>query len=293
MKPISAHWVTIPEEKIHTPASSVPVAKAAQAPSDDAPVGHKLFWGIGFVVMIVVATALLAPKETLNLLQGNLFETTTDTGTVATTTPDAGIQPLTLLPAQTGGQATTDTTPATPETVVQNDVAVVPQTDATTIQVEPISNENSALLEQLNQQVEAIKNNTVLEPVRPSAPEAPVVTPVVTTPEVITVDTPVVAPIVTPPVPVPTPVPAPVQTGYKPNTHTVTVTPAQMLAKNEATVQAKQGSAISAGAPAPTTDLSGVGATPDSGPREVLMMCLALTFLSMFGYKAARAHARR
>ena len=66
----STHWVTIPEEKVHTPASSGKSAKR----SGSAPVKNKVFWGAAFVVLVVFTFALLAPRQMANILQGNLFE---------------------------------------------------------------------------------------------------------------------------------------------------------------------------------------------------------------------------
>lgn len=299
MKPNATNWVTIPEEKIHTPVSAPAATQRVQAAAaDDAPVAHKIFWGIGFVVMIVIATGLLAPKETLKLLQGNLFETT---GEATPAGSDEGIQPLTLLPASTEGAAET-TAPVVAETPgTTSEEAVIPSTEATTIQVEPIavtpvpvtdttSPENLALLEQLNQQVQAVNQNIATPEVRPSAPE--VVTPVVTAPEAVI---PEVVTAVPEPVPAPAPIPVPTstQTTYKANTHVASKTPAQVLAQNEAAVQAKQGSAVGTVTPDYSANLGNVNATPESGPRETLLMALALTFLSMFGYKFARSYSRR
>ncbi len=63
------NWITIPDEKNHTPASGKAKSQGA------VPVKNKLFWGVGFIVLIFAAFALLAPSQFSQLLQGNLFDT--------------------------------------------------------------------------------------------------------------------------------------------------------------------------------------------------------------------------
>ncbi len=63
------NWITIPDEKIHTPASGQSKSQGGSQ------VKNKLFWGIGFIVLIFAAFALLAPSQFSQLLQGNLFDT--------------------------------------------------------------------------------------------------------------------------------------------------------------------------------------------------------------------------
>jgi len=64
------HWITI-EEDGHIPK---PPKQKNQSQKSDNTVTNKWFWGIGFVVVVVAALGLVAPKQFANLLQGNMLQ---------------------------------------------------------------------------------------------------------------------------------------------------------------------------------------------------------------------------
>jgi len=69
-------WITIPDEATHASTDSPMLEAAIQEfgskPSDK--VGNKVFWGVGFAVLIAFISLLLAPQQFASLLQGNLFD---------------------------------------------------------------------------------------------------------------------------------------------------------------------------------------------------------------------------
>jgi len=106
----SAQWITIPEASLHTPVSEVAKAPKPKAGSPDL-VKNKLFWGIGFVVVIVAAFAVLSPGQFSKLLQGNaLF----DTSGVSSDQTTGVIPPLSLVGQQTSGTTNPSGTAVTP-----------------------------------------------------------------------------------------------------------------------------------------------------------------------------------
>ena len=64
----TTNWITIPDEKLHTPADSAAKKKGPEHAI------NKWFWGIAFVVVIVITFALLAPSQFNQLLRGSLFD---------------------------------------------------------------------------------------------------------------------------------------------------------------------------------------------------------------------------
>jgi len=117
----STHWVTIPEETIHTPASGH--SKKGENMSGKS----KLFWGAGFIVLVIVTVALLAPQQMANILQGNLFE-------------QSGFQPLEIIPEEEPVAELTEEPEEEPVTEEPEDVTVVEaETEAVSIQIEPVA----------------------------------------------------------------------------------------------------------------------------------------------------------
>ncbi|MBU0578187.1 hypothetical protein KJ742_05000 [Patescibacteria group bacterium] len=278
----SSHWVTIPEETVHTPVSKTPKK------SKQGPVKNKLFWGAGFVVLVIFTFALVAPNQMASLLQGNLFDQ---------------YEGLNIVPDDIADEGVTDTTETVPaETDTGEDalegVVVEAETEAVSIQIEPVVTEggegeegtsdleaeldaNRQLLEELSQQIaefkeqgeatgEALEDLTAIVAdeisegdLRPAAS-----------------DTAAAA----------TTTLGQTTTGYRINTHTVTITPQEALLQNTAQYQAQLAAATT------TADysaqLSTVSTTPDSGPKESLLIALALAFVSLLGWrmlKIARA----
>ncbi|MBU1017596.1 hypothetical protein KKA33_01050 [Patescibacteria group bacterium] len=66
-----ANWITIPEETLHTPVSKM--SKKQKGDSSDS-VRNKIFWGVGFVIMIIAVFAVMAPAQFNELIKGSLFD---------------------------------------------------------------------------------------------------------------------------------------------------------------------------------------------------------------------------
>jgi hypothetical protein len=322
----STHWVTIPEEAIHTPASKSAARESAMSGKG------KLFWGTSFAALVLVIAVLLAPQEMANLLQGNLFDQTGLPATTETVSEDK--QPVEIadaeaitettgqsLTGQSDGQSDTEQVtaqPAAEQPGVQPSGATFtqPETEAVSIQVEPIKpadsgqqnpaedgvntaaqgeavttggikeelDANKKLLEQLSQQVAEFKEKdqqktAIIEDltkiaqgqtadIHSSAPETDAAIPAaVTTTATI----------------------GQVQTGYRVNTHTVQITPYQALQQNTMRFQAQQQiSGTSMTAEDYSAQLAQAKGTPESGPREAILIALSVTFLSLIGWKIGK-----
>jgi len=285
----STHWVTIPEEVIHTPASK-PARKRGGMSGKS-----KLFWGAGFVVVVIVTVALLAPQQMANILQGNLFE-------------QSGFQPLEVIPEGEPAEEAVEE-PAEETVTGPEDVTVVEaETEAVSIQIEPVTVEepaeqpaepvteepaeeagtiqeeldaNRQLLEQLSQQIAEFKEKDeekteIIEDlagivqdqingtVRPSAPT--------TLPPAVATTTAI----------------GQVPMGYRINTHTVQITPHQVLQQNTAQLQAQQIALADITAADYSAQLAQADGIPDTGPKEALLLTLTLVFIALLGWKIAR-----
>ena len=132
----TTHWITIPDEKLHTPVSGEGQAMEGKEKTGEKPVRYKFLWGIGFVILIVAVFALLAPSQFSALLRGSLFETAgvneeelkinlipekqAETPTETPAIPEKEVQPATEEPTVTKPQeeaVAISVTPVTPETV--------------------------------------------------------------------------------------------------------------------------------------------------------------------------------
>ena len=313
----TTHWVTIPEEAIHTPASKPSPKTGKMTPAG------KFFWGAGFVIVIVITAALVAPKQMANLLQGNLFE-------------QSGITPLNVVPTENPAAETTTTEQPAAEQPAETptqpaDVTVVqPETEAVTVQVEPVATEqpapaettttgtttpavvteqpvaettevaagttevpgaikdeldaNRKLLEELSKQVTEFKekdaektkiiedltgivqDQTTGENLHPAPTE--------TLPPAVTTTTAL----------------GQVPTGYKVNAHTVKITPYQALQQNTAQMETGQAGAYAGSVTQQeyNAQLARAQGTPESGPKEILLITMALTFAAMLGWKISK-----
>jgi len=132
MKKQKTNWVTVADG-----SSSAVVPKAKQsskntnASNDQAPVKNKLFWGAGFVSVIVFALVLVAPQELASILKGDLFDGTgLNVIPVEETVKNENVQDS----PEVEDESTVDSLP-------DNQPVVEAQTDAVSIQIEPISTE--------------------------------------------------------------------------------------------------------------------------------------------------------
>ncbi len=138
------NWITIPEEKVHTPVSKTSGKKEKDSGGN---MRNKLFWGIGFVVMAIAVFAVLAPTQFNTLLRGSLFDAE------GVDTPVASPEDL-LSPNQQEGEdseeneeeggvsdeempAEADEEP--PEENYVEEPVVQPEEEAVDISVEPVS----------------------------------------------------------------------------------------------------------------------------------------------------------
>jgi len=308
----TSHWVTIPDETLHTPVSK-PHKKADPA---QAPVQNKLFWGMGFVVLVLFSSALLAPKQFASILQGNLFDSggfqvVPDDQTALVVNPNGD-----QLPVETVSDAPKEIVVPEP-TATENNQVVEAETDAIAIQIEPIKTQettepvvnepadtvanetpvdtgiqneldaNQKLLQELAQQVQDIKMEadtkdqliqelmdkaTTPVDLKPSATEIPVV------------NTPVVA--------TTTLGQQPSAIGYRFNTHVVSETPQMVLARNTAKLASQPTVSIDESQQQIySSQLSNAQGTPESGPKEAVMIAFMLTFAALLTWKMRKMTA--
>lgn len=301
----NTQWVTIPEETIHTPVSAAG-AKPRDRKKADAPVQHKFFWGVGFVVVIIVSFAMLAPQQFGAIVQGNLF----DAPGVDVPKADSPVSPLSVLPAKgPEAAAEADAAPVAAPVMDKNETVVQPETAPVTIAINPVStpketvaetastpvpaaepetaeqtalqqelDQNKQLLEELKKQVADLKTaqNTDLRSAAPSNGQAvPVVSSTVGTAATAAVGQSAVA-----------------QPNYRLNTHRVAVTPQAVLQQNltgGAVYQSVGTSSVpTVGNPSYSANLTRAQGTPESGPREVMAIAFLMTFFALLGWKARR-----
>lgn len=296
----STQWVTIPEEKIHTPVSNPEKRPGTKPQTKALAVRHKFFWSVGFVAVVIMSFAMLAPQQFGSIIQGNLFDAP---GVEAPDLAQA-IRPIDVLPNAV--EPVTDSTQeaSIPAPLVTESNVVQPETTAVDVQVTPVtplepvepadrapaqSNDllaqeleaNKKLIEELQKQVETMQQGAFqgltpqafMPPVvsqflptvnlRPSAPEAAEVTANLG-------QTAIGGP-------------------YKVNTHKSPFDPRTVLEQNRAAgryVIRAPAPLSAAGVPYYQADLSRVKGTPDSGPREVITVALLMTFALVVGWKA-------
>jgi len=154
------NWITIPDEKIHTPVSGQTETRKDAKKSGDRPVTNKILWGMGFVVLVFTAFALLAPGQFSALLKGSLFDTagvsedqlkidlipdkTEKTDTTATTEGATGeIAAAAAQTDESNGTAEVGTGNGTPETAPgtsdQSENVVKPEEEPVSISVTPVT----------------------------------------------------------------------------------------------------------------------------------------------------------
>lgn len=135
----STHWITIPDEILHTPASDKGKKGAKKSGKQD--VKNKLLWGVGFAVIIVVAFALLAPDQFNTLLKGSLFDTSgvTEEQKKISLIPKKTTTTTTTTSTDSTTGATTGSTTGTTTTTTSTDSTVKPEEKAVSISVTPVS----------------------------------------------------------------------------------------------------------------------------------------------------------
>ncbi|MBU0727736.1 hypothetical protein KKA95_03555 [Patescibacteria group bacterium] len=286
----TSHWVTISEEAVHTPASKS--TKRTQK-SESTPVKNKLFWGAGFVVLVLLTVALIAPNQMASILQGNLF--------------DQGLIPEDGFEDPQASQQTQQVEEVAEEEVVEEevtagpeiDLAVEAQTEAVTIQIDPVGtteeqvveqeaqaeeggtiqeelDANQKLLQELSQQIAEFKEKDeektkIIEDLAEIVQEdlhaaaADTATEATATIGTTTSTT--------------------TTTGYRVNTHTVTMTPHEALAINTAQYASAQATYDGVTVADYSAQLSSATGTPDSGPKEILLVAFILTFVSLLGWR--------
>lgn len=70
----STHWITLPEEGLHTPAGATGKS-AKKITKEEMTKTQKIVWGVTFVVMILIALVVLAPEQFSQMFKGSLFDT--------------------------------------------------------------------------------------------------------------------------------------------------------------------------------------------------------------------------
>ena len=306
MKKQKTNWVTIKDNSVSTEK----IQKTPELSDTKSPVKNKLFWGAGFVAVVVFALVLVAPQQLASVLKGDLFD---GTGLSIIPTEESAEQ-------ENAQDIESDLKEAASD---ESDQQVVEaQTDAVAIQVEPlviedesdsdiidedlasedekvlsditsqlsdindeeVSNseneelkeeldENKKLLETLVKEVAEFKNKESeykkeLDLMHASAENLPAVTTTAT----IGANT--------------------QKSGYRVNTHTVQVSPEQALQQNTFVYNNAVTQRTLATAPVASKNyqaqLLNATSTPESGPRETLLISFLLTFISMLGWKLVK-----
>lgn len=299
-KPTS--WITIAEDALHTPASKA----VASAKSGSKPVKNKLFWGASFVVLVIVTFVLLAPQQFSSLMKGSLFDTT---GIVPEEVVDM-IEPESEVVEEVeeeDGPVFEEVVEEEPGNIFQSEPVVQPEEEAVTISIEPIEqpeeievepiaeeepeevveteveveepDAEALLIEELNKQIMELQKqkelqnqalqdltNIVQEELKKSA--ALEIPPAVTTTTTIGQ-------------------PPALQPGFRMNTHTVSISPEQMLNQN-----LSGGYQPPAAAPIyqPSVQIQARG-TPETGPSEILLIAFMITFMGLVSWKFIRVFA--
>lgn len=271
-------WITIPEDTLHTPVSTP--AKKSEGPKSmaSAPVKNKFFWGVGFVAVVLVSSAMLAPDQFNTIIQGNLF----DAPGVIPPTLTQTVSSLGILPS--GAPSATSSTPEFLVTLPANldQVVVQPETTPVSVQVVPLVSAplpsvpapdpialdaNARLIAELKKQVEDLKAQQQQTAAAPAPVDlhAAASTEAATTTTFLGQTSP---------------------EGYRLNAHRAPVSPQVVLQQNLAGgYRAVPSSAASVPSSTYRANLSGVRGTPDSGPREVTTIALIMTFLIVIGWK--------
>jgi len=312
-----ANWITIPEETLHTPVSKTSGKKKEGAPGS---VRNKLFWGIGFVVMIIAVFAVMAPTQFNELIKGSLFDAE-GVGSPIDSPTDL------LSPGNENEAVEVEEEVAEAEEVVSEEAAeedyvsepvVQPEEEAVSIVIEPIAepepvevepadsaepsvdpegaaeevveetpaDTQAQLIEELNKQLEELQKQreedvktmeelakAAEEEMKPAALEETttgVPSSVVTTTEIGQ--------------------PSAVQPDFRVNTHTVAITPQEMLSQNMAGGYQVAQQAVITPVYQPAYQVSTPSAvqTPDTGPSQVMFIAFLLTFVSLLGWKLIR-----
>ncbi len=281
------NWITIPEEALHTPAAS-----SGKPKKNSAPVTNKLFWGAGFIIVVIAVFAMIAPTQFNSLLRGSLFDTT------GLPEDEVG-KPMgltNLVPSESEEEAEIDSESSSEgDEVSQPEPVVQPEEDAVTISVEPISGPEDVevkpvaeeetpgdeLIQELKEQIEQLQAQreqqdkdlqdlakiVQSQSVYPSAPTSITSTTAIGQPSA--------------------------QSGFRQNPYTVTITPEEMLRQNMA-----RGGQYAQQPPAYTQPIAyqqtyqesipQTDRTPDTGPSEVMIIAFLLTFVSLIGWKLIR-----
>jgi len=274
-------WITIPEDTLHTPVSTPAKKSEGLKSMASAPVKNKFFWGVGFVAVILVSSAMLAPDQFNKIVQGNLF----DAPGVTPPTLSQTVSALGVLPSGAPASA-----PAAPEAPAAppanpNQVVVQPETTPVDVQVTPLvsavqapqasveQDANARLIKELKKQVEDLKAQQQQMAAAPAPADlhAAASTDAATTTAILGQTSP---------------------EGYRLNSHRAPASPQVVLQQNLAggyravplKSSVRRGS--SAAVSAYRANLKGVKGTPDSGPADVAGIALIATFLMVLAWKA-------
>lgn len=327
-------WITIPDEA--TPALEAPVKATTKESSNR--VKNKVFWGAGFVALIAFVALLFAPQEFAGLMQAQLFDGTFQVvpdyeeqegtlfsegdGEDSEAEPEAEAENQSVVEAEseavsiqieplsdgeveaTNGDeagANGDT-----EALTEAESILIDETDGVDAETETAEGEeeldaNAKLLQSLSQQLEEFKdqerqNEQMIQDLMQLLEDQAAVRPAATT----------ISPSLLPegqngqfgqPT---TQFGVGVGAGvYRYNTHTVTVSPYDVLAQNQAAQDQQQAAAYQAnlayGAVQPYSQqgynpvLAGVQGQPDTGPAETVLFALALASLGVLVWGTMRA----
>lgn len=300
------NWITISD---NSPKSNNP-QKVSKKSEETSSVKNKLFWGAGFISVIIFTLVLVAPNQLASILKGDLFD---GTGLNIIPMEETAQQENTQDADSNEGESSSNTLPADESTVEA-------QTDAVAIQIEPLTiededdsenvddeqllSEDDEVLSDITSQLsdlndedisnsknDALKaeldeNKKLLETLAKEVAEfkdkeseyKKELDSIHASAE----ELPAVTTTATLGLNIP-------KSGYRVNTHTVQVTPHQALQQNTFVYNNAVTQRTVATTPVVSKNyqaqLLNANSTPESGPRETLFISFLLTFISMLGWK--------
>ncbi len=125
MKKLKTNWTTVSDKK-------------TQNKINNEDVQNKLFWGVGFVVVLVFTGVLLAPNQILSVLKGDLFDGT-GLGVIPTEESNSEVDDIQDDDVSEDLEDTQEEDlPENAVSETEEEIVVEAQTDAVEIQIDPI-----------------------------------------------------------------------------------------------------------------------------------------------------------
>ena len=300
------NWITISDKS----PKSDNIQKVSKKSEETSSVKNKLFWGAGFISVIIFTLVLVAPNQLASILKGDLFD---GTGLNIIPMEEAAQQEITQ-------QVDSDSEESSSDTSVTDHSTVEAQTDAVAIQIEPLSIEDELDSENTDDELKLTEDEEVLSDITSQLSDLNDEDVSNSENDVLKAEldenkklletlakevaefkdkeseykkeldsmhaTAEALPAITTTATLGSNT---AKSGYRVNTHTVQVAPHQALQQNTFVYNNAVTQRTIATAPVASKNyqaqLLNATSTPESGPRETLFISFLLTFISMLGWK--------